>query len=308
MKYTTYALLFFLCIGLLVRPVEAAGGGAPVLPKTWRDYKNMITLISCCGCIGMVGTYRYLKSKAARIQRDSLARADVAEIADIIQNPEKYADIGVKLPRGILLVGPPGEARNSVARAIAGEQCFLATSGTIYGIFSTDHYHWGAEFSRAYENAHELTTARGKPSKSIIFIDELDGISDFWLHEHGYRGSRAALIKQIDSIPDDRRVLLIAATTRVEDLDPSLTRPGRFDHIIDIGNPDEKSRMSILSLYARNIKHGPLDFAMLASKTIGKNATDLKNLVNKAALWAVREGAPVVTQEHFERALSSLSK
>lgn len=236
---------------------------------------------------------------------------DVLEITDFIKEKNKYTAMGARMPHGVLLVGPPGTGKTSLARAIAGESdaYFIALSASEFvGIYAGD----GPQRVRNLFEQARLEVTSGKYKKAIIFIDELDAIggaryeaSDSASSE--YRNILNELLNQMDGFIQDDSIFVLAATNRERDIDSALKRAGRFDRIVHISLPDEKSREAILRLYARDIKHSKnINFPALASRTAGLSGADLKNLVNEAAIAAVRAQANETKQEHFEDVFAKL--
>lgn len=233
---------------------------------------------------------------------------DVLEITTFIKENERYSAMGAHMPKGILLVGPPGTGKTSLARAIAGETqaYFISVAASS---FIEKFIGLGAARVRAMFEEASKAIKSGLYKKAIIFIDEIDAIGSRSQNEGGgsseIRLTLIELLNQMDGFVINNSIFVMAATNKVEDIDPALKRPGRFDRITYIGLPDEESRESILSHYAKNIRtDGTIDFKALALQTAGMSGADLMNLVNEAAIRAVRENAPKTLQVHFEQALT----
>lgn len=234
---------------------------------------------------------------------------DVLEITEFIKDTKKYTDMGAKMPRGILLVGPPGTGKTSIARAIAGEcqAYFIAISASefIEMFVGTGPRRVRDLFTKA---RHAVNS--GAYRKAIIFIDELDSIGGarnavFDAGGAEYRNTLNELLHQMDGFTVDDSIFVLAATNREQDIDPALKRAGRFDRVVEITLPDTESREAILKLYAKAIKHKGIDFKALALLAKGMTGAELKNAVNEAAIYAVRAQAKETSQKHFELALQS---
>lgn len=238
---------------------------------------------------------------------------DIREITDFIDQSEQYKALGAKMPKGILLVGPPGTGKTAIARAIAGEAhaYFIAASGTE---FIEQMVGLGAARIRKLFNEARNALAHGTHQKAIIFIDEIDaiGFKRTGNVEGGvmeFRSTINELLNQLDGFRKDENIFVIAATNRLQDLDPALTRSGRFDRVVTVALPNTQSREAILRLYGTKIKtDGTIDYLQLANKTQGLNCADLANIVNEAAIQAVREKAQAVTQAHFDTVLMTREK
>ena len=209
-------------------------------------------------------------------------------------------------------MGPPGTGKTSMAKAIAGEvdagffDC--CASSFIRGFVG----HGAKNVRDIFDQARSSVRA-GACKKAVIFIDEIDAVGCIRRPtmsggDNEYRQTLTELLNQLDGFKNDGSVFVIAATNRVQDLDPALTRPGRFDRIVEIGLPDEEDRIAILKLYSANIKGKDLDMAAIAKATPDKSGAELKNIVNEAAIRAVREKRIEVTQADFKAVLESAPK
>lgn len=233
---------------------------------------------------------------------------DVLEVRDFIHNAQKFKQMGARIPNGILLVGPPGTGKTSIARAIAGESeaVFFAASGPEF----VDKYvgEGARKVRELFEQARDAVQNQGH-KKAIIFIDEIDSIA-------GTRGEQENMYKrdilnellaQMSGFNQDDSIFVIAATNRVSDIDPALKRPGRFDRIVEINLPDLESRKEILTYYLKKIKsHSSVNVSQLAEDTWCMTPADLENLVNEAAIRAVRDGSAATTMSHFQEALKAI--
>jgi len=270
------------------------------------------------GILGMGSSKKLVNAEKPNISFDDVAgndeaKEEVVEIVDFLKNPDRYVDLGAKIPKGVLLVGPPGTGKTLLAKAVAGEASvpFFSVSGS-----SFIEMFVGVGASRVrdlFENAK-------KEAPSIIFIDEIDAIGK----------SRAAggiisgndereqtlnqLLAEMDGFSSDRSpVIVLAATNRPEVLDAALLRPGRFDRQVLVDKPDFEGRLQILNVHIKDIKLSKdVDLEDIARLTAGLAGADLANIINEAALLAGRASKKEVSQQHFkeavERSIAGLEK
>ena len=220
------------------------------------------------------------------------AKESLVEIIDFLRNPEKYKKIGAKQPKGALLVGPPGTGKTLLAKAVAGEAdvAFMSMAGSEF-----DEMFVGLGASRV----RELFKTAKQKAPCIVFIDELDAVG---YKRDGRNSTNDQTLNQIlsemDGFDSSKGVVILAATNRPEVLDKALLRPGRFDRQIIVENPDLKGRIDILKVHCRNvITDDDIDLEKIALATSGGSGADLANIVNEAALRAVRLGRDKVIQE-----------
>ena len=229
------------------------------------------------------------------------AKENLAEIVDYLHNPKKYTDVGASMPKGLLLVGPPGTGKTMLAKAVAGEANvpFFSISGSE---FVEMFVGMGASKVR------DLFKQANEKAPCIVFIDEIDTIGKK-RDNAGYGGNDEReqtlnqLLVEMDGFTDNQGVIVIAATNRRDILDPALLRPGRFDRQITVGYPDIKGREAILRVHTKNKKLAPdISLATIAKGTAGFTGADLANLVNEAALLAARNNRKAITQPDIEEA------
>ncbi len=230
------------------------------------------------------------------------AKEALQEIVDFLHNPKKYQDIGAKMPSGALLVGPPGTGKTLLAKAVAGEADvpFFSISGSE---FVEMFVGMGAAKVR------DLFKQANEKAPCIVFIDEIDTIGKK-RDAQGVGGNDEReqtlnqLLTEMDGFDGSKGVVILAATNRPETLDPALLRPGRFDRRIPVELPDLQGREAILRVHAKKIKLGDdIDFNAIARAASGASGAELANMVNEAALRAVRDGRPYVTQADLEESI-----
>ena len=260
---------------------------------------------------GKSGAKQYVVDDKTGIKFNDVAGEDEAkeslqEIVDFLNNPKKYEDIGAKMPKGVLLVGPPGTGKTLLARAVAGE------AGVPF--FSIA----GSEFVEMFvgmgaSKVRDLFRQANEKAPCIVFIDEIDTIGKKRDGASGMGGNDEReqtlnqLLTEMDGFDAAKGVIILAATNRPESLDPALTRPGRFDRRVPVELPDLKGRESILRLHAKKVKLGPdCDFAVVARMTPGASGAELANIINEAALCAVRHHRKAVTQFDLQEAVDTI--
>ena len=260
---------------------------------------------------GKSGAKQYVVDDETGIKFNDVAGEDEAkeslqEIVDFLKNPKKYEEIGAKMPKGVLLVGPPGTGKTLLARAVAGE------AGVPF--FSIA----GSEFVEMFvgmgaSKVRDLFKQAGEKAPCIVFIDEIDTIGKKRDGGSNLGGNDEReqtlnqLLTEMDGFDATKGVVILAATNRPESLDPALTRPGRFDRRVPVELPDLKGRESILRLHAKKVKLGPdCDFGVVARMTPGASGAELANIVNEAALCAVRHHRKAVTQFDLQEAVDTI--
>lgn len=229
------------------------------------------------------------------------AKEALEEIVDFLHNPDKYAEIGANLPKGALLVGPPGTGKTLLAQAVAGE-----ASVPFFSISGSEFVEMFVGMGAA--KVRDLFKQANEKAPCIVFIDEIDTIGKKRDGQLGGNDEREQTLNQLltemDGFDGKKGVVILAATNRPESLDPALLRPGRFDRRIPAELPDLAGRESILKVHAVKIKTEPdIDFNAIARATAGASGAELANIVNEAALRAVRNGRQTVTQSDLEESV-----
>ena len=229
------------------------------------------------------------------------AKENLMEIVDYLHNPKKYSSIGASMPKGILLVGPPGTGKTMLAKAVAGE------SGVPFFSIS------GSEFVEMFvgmgaSKVRDLFKQAKEKAPCIVFIDEIDAIGKKRDGQFSGNDEREQTLNQLltemDGFEGNNGVIILAATNRPESLDPALTRPGRFDRRVPVELPDLKGREEILKVHARKIAAEPnIDYNVIARMASGASGAELANIVNEAALRAVRSGRDKVAQGGLEESV-----
>ncbi len=284
-------LVLFVAIGNFMsrKMMEKMGGGNSMMFNLGRSNAKV-----------------YVKSsegiKFADVAGEDEAKENLAEIVEYLHNPDKYKEIGASMPKGILLVGPPGTGKTMLAKAVAGEANvpFFSMSGSE---FVEMFVGMGASKVR------DLFRQAKEKAPCIVFIDEIDAIGQK-RNSGAYGGNDEReqtlnqLLTEMDGFEDNSGVIILAATNRPESLDPALTRPGRFDRRVPVELPDLKGREEILKVHAKKVKIADnVDFTQIARMAAGASGAELANIVNEAALRAVRDGRPCVTQADMEESI-----
>lgn len=223
-------------------------------------------------------------------------KAELEEVVEYLRNPEKFSRLGGRMPKGVLLLGPPGVGKTLLAKAVAGEAGVSFLSGA------------GSEFEEVFvgvgaKRIRELFSQARKRAPCIVFIDEIDAVGGKRTnHDSSYnRASMNQLLTELDGFAEMSGVVVIGATNFEASLDPALTRPGRFDKHIHLTLPDLQGRKEILELYGQKVKLAPtVDLEKLARRIPGSSGADIRNIVNTAAIRAAARNAPHVTQEDLE--------
>lgn len=244
-----------------------------------------------------------IKTTFADVAGQNEAKEMLKEIVEFLHKPQKYTDIGASLPKGALLVGPPGTGKTLIARAVAGEAKvpFFAISGS--------------EFVQMFvgmgaAKVRDLFRQANEKAPCIIFIDEIDAIGK--RRDSGLGGNDEReqtlnqLLTEMDGFDGRKGVVILAATNRPEDLDKALLRPGRFDRRIQMELPDLEGRKAILNVHLKKVKHETVDIDIVARATAGTSGAELANIVNEAALRAVRMGRSAVTTEDLEESVETV--
>lgn len=266
--------------------------------------------------LGAGGNFMSFGTKGAKIYADSdikttfvdvagqdEAKETLKEIVDFLHNPKKYAEIGASLPKGALLVGPPGTGKTLIARAVAGEAKvpFFAISGS--------------EFVQMFvgmgaAKVRELFKQANEKAPCIIFIDEIDAIGKKRDNMVGGNDEREQTLNQLltemDGFDGRKGVVILAATNRPESLDAALLRPGRFDRRIQMELPDLEGRKAILSVHLQKVRHDDVDLDIVARSSAGSSGAELANIVNEAALRAVRMGRNCVSTDDLEESVETV--
>ena len=237
----------------------------------------------------------------ADVAGEDEAKESLTEIVDFLHNPQKYVQIGAKLPKGALLVGPPGTGKTLLARAVAGEAKvpFFSLSGSDFVEMFV-----GVGASRV----RDLFKTAQQNAPCIIFIDEIDAIGKTRDTRYGGNDEREQtlnqLLSEMDGFDASKGVLVMAATNRPEILDKALLRPGRFDRRVIVDKPDLKGRIAILKVHAKDVRmDDSVDLEAIALATSGAVGSDLANMINEAAITAVKRGSQVVSQKDLLEAV-----
>lgn len=247
----------------------------------------------------------YVKSmqgiKFIDVAGEDEAKESLSEIVDYLHNPNKYKEIGASMPKGIFLVGPPGTGKTMLAKAVAGEANvpFFSMSGSE---FVEMFVGMGASKVR------DLFKQAKEKAPCIVFIDEIDAIGQKRDGRIGGNDEREQTLNQLltemDGFEENTGVIILAATNRPESLDPALTRPGRFDRRVPVELPDLQGREEILKVHAKKIKlEEHVDFSKIARMASGASGAELANIINEAALRAVRNGRSAVSQSDLEESI-----
>ena len=270
-------ILIWILLGVVIRKMSSGGGMMGVGKSKAKVYVQKETGVT-------------FKDVAGQDE----AKESLQEVVDFLENPGKYTKIGAKLPKGALLVGPPGTGKTLLAKAVAGEaKCpFFSLSGSDFVEMFV-----GVGASRV----RDLFEEAKKNAPCIIFIDEIDAIGKSRDNHLGGNDEREQtlnqLLSEMDGFDTSKGLLILAATNRPEVLDPALLRPGRFDRRVIVDKPDLKGRVDVLKVHAKNVRMDEtVDLEAIALATSGAVGSDLANMINEAAILAVKKGRNVVSQ------------
>ena len=294
---TTSTLVYSLVS--LVLPIALLVGGMVWLMRSMNKGGGMM------GGVGKSKAKTYVQKETGVLFKDVAgqdeAKESLQEVVDFLHNPGKYTQIGAKLPKGALLVGPPGTGKTLLAKAVAGEAHVL--------FFSLS----GSEFVEMFvgvgaSRVRDLFEEAKKNAPCIIFIDEIDAIGKTRDSHYGGNDEREQTLNQLlaemDGFDTSKGLLILAATNRPEVLDPALLRPGRFDRRIIVERPDLKGRVEILKVHAKNVLlDESVDLEAIALATSGAVGSDLANMINEAAILAVKNGRKAVSQKDLLEAV-----
>ena len=274
----------------------------------WRAGANKMMKSTSGGflSLGKSGAKVYaesdVKARFSDVAGQDEAKATLKELVDFLHNPKKYTALGARLPKGALLVGPPGTGKTLIARAVAGEAHvpFFSISGS--------------EFVQMFigmgaAKVRDLFRQASEKAPSIIFIDEIDAIGksrDQAMGNDEREQTLNQLLTEMDGFDATKGVVILAATNRPESLDKALLRPGRFDRRIIMELPDLEGRKAIFRVHLRDVKHGDIDLDAVGRATAGSSGADIANIVNEAALRAVRLGQHEVTTEDIEESVETV--
>ena len=312
-----------------IQEVLNQSGTTYVVRDTSNDGMFLSVIVNFLPMVILIGVMIYMMSKIggaggnakafefgnsrARLEKDQKTRfSDVAgadeekeelkELVEFLKNPKKFASMGARIPRGVLLVGPPGTGKTLLARAVSGEANvpFFSISGSefVEMFVGVGAGRVRDMFKKAKENA-----------PCIIFIDEIDAVGR--QRGSGIGGGHDEreqtlnqLLVEMDGFSGNEGIIVLAATNRADVLDPALLRPGRFDRQIQVANPDKRARAQILQVHARNKKFASdVNFDNIAARTPGFSGAELQNVLNEAALLAVRMGRNVITMEDIDEGI-----
>jgi cell division protease FtsH len=292
LSWVVPALIFFGVWYLLVRRMSGQAGGMGGFMSIGKSRAKV-----------------YVESKTGVVFKDVAgvdeAKAELQEVVEFLKDPKKYGRLGARVPKGVLLVGPPGTGKTMLARAVAGE------AGVPFFSIS------GSEFVEMFvgvgaARVRDLFEQARPKAPAIIFIDELDalgrarGANPVGGHDEKEQTLNQLLV-ELDGFDSSTGLVLLAATNRPEILDPALLRAGRFDRVVLVDRPDKKGRLEILQVHSRKVKLAQgVDLEKIAAMTPGFSGADLANLINEAALLATRRGAESVTQGDFGEAIERL--